>query len=84
MHKLDNAKRVKAKDCDDLLWQYNQFIGEVTSASKSKYSSHDPYLEEARLDTFFYEKIWVQFNEYSLLFDVVKLCLCLICHMDRP
>ena len=72
MHKLDNAKRVKAKDCDDLLWQYNQFIDEVVSASKSKYASYDPYLEEARLDTFFFEEMGIV-NEYSLLFNVVKL-----------
>ena len=25
--KLDNAKRVKAKDCDGILWHYNQFVG---------------------------------------------------------
>ena len=75
LNKLDNAKRVKTKDCDDLLWQYNQFVSEVACASKSKYVDYDPY-SEARLDTFFCEEIGT-FNEYSLLFDVVKICLCL-------
>ena len=27
VHKLDNTKRVKAKDCDGILWHYNQFVG---------------------------------------------------------
>ena len=75
VNKLDNAKRVKTKDCDDLLWQYNQFVSEVACASKSKYVDYDPY-SEARLDTFFCEEIGTV-NEYSLLFDVVKICLCL-------
>ena len=26
-----------------VLWQYNQFVDEVSSASKSKYSSYDQY-----------------------------------------
>ena len=68
VNKLDNAKRVKTKDCDDLLWQYNQFVSEVACASKSKYVDYDPY-SEARLDTFFCEEIGTA-NEYSLLFDV--------------
>ena len=75
VNKLDNAKRVNTKDCDDLLWQYNQFVSEVACASKSKYADYDPY-SEARLDTFFCEEIGTV-NEYSLLFDVVKICLCL-------
>ena len=71
VNKLDNAKRVKTNDCDDLLWQYNQFVSEVACASKSKYVDYDPY-SEAGLDTFFCEKIGTV-NEYNLLFDVVKI-----------
>ena len=42
VRKLDNAKTVRAKDCDDLLQQYNQIVDKVASASNSKYSSCDP------------------------------------------
>lgn len=63
VHKLDNGKRVKSKDFDDLLWQ-------------SKYSICDQNLKEARLYSFFNEEMSAV-NEYSLLLDVIKLCLCL-------
>jgi len=67
--KLDHAKRIKSNDCDDVIWQYNNFFCEAVA---SKFHSY----ENSRLDKFFYEEIGTK-KECGLLFDVIKLCLCL-------
>lgn len=73
VNRLDHAKRIKSKDCDDVIWQYNYFFYEAVG---SKFHSYEPYSENSRLDKFFYEEIGTK-KEYGLLFDVIKLCLCL-------
>ena len=42
----------------------------------SKFHSYEPFSENSRLDKFLYEEIGTK-KEYGLLFDVIKLCLCL-------
>lgn len=71
VNKLDHAKRIKSKDCDDVIWQYNYFFYEAVG---SKFHSYEPYSEKSRLDKFFYEEIGMK-KEYGLQFDVIKLCL---------
>ena len=73
VNKLDHAKRIKSKDCDDVIWQYKYFFYEAVG---SKFHSYEPYSENSRLDKFLYEEIGTK-KEYGLLFDVIKLCLCL-------
>lgn len=70
VNRLDHAKRIKSKDCDDVIWQYNYFFYEAVG---SKFHSDEPYSENSFL---FYEEIGTK-EEYGLLFDVIKLCLCL-------
>lgn len=70
VNRLDHAKRIKSKDCDDVIWQYNYFFYEAVG---SKFHSYEPYSENSFL---FYEEIGTK-KEYGLLFDVIKLCLCL-------
>lgn len=49
-------------------------MGEVVVGSK--FESYEPYSENSRLDTFFFNEIGTN-KEYGILFTVIKLCLSL-------
>ena len=73
---MNDCKRVKDVDCDDVIWQYQKFLEDVVQVNSHPFEMFNSKDETQRLDGFFVEFLDEE-RDYTKLWRIMRMILVL-------
>ena len=73
---MNDCKRVKDIDCDDVIWQYQKFLEDVVQVNSHPFEMFNSKDETQRLDSFFVEFLDEE-RDYTKLWRILRMILVL-------